>query len=106
MGFIKNIHDVWKLPTCKNVLIAGSLRNFGGIIISSFLPLFFGRNYPAYKSQYAVLNAMGMILCGLTASLGGGIIADKYEKKSYWTKAMLCISGCALSFPIIALGTL
>jgi len=49
---------------------------------------------------------MGMILCGLTASLGGGIIADKYEKKSYWTKAMLCISGCALSFPIIALGTL
>merc|ERR1712137_1484608 len=33
-------------------------------------------------------------------------IADKFEKKSYWTKALLCIQGCALSFPLIALGTL
>jgi len=105
-GFFKSMNDVFKLPTCRNVLIAGSLRNFGGIIISSFLPLFFGRNYAAYKSQYSVLNAAGMIICGLTASLGGGIIADKYEKKSYWTKAALCMSGCALSVPIIALGTL
>jgi MFS family permease len=49
-GFFKSMNDVFKLPTCRNVLIAGSLRNFGGIIISSFLPLFFGRNYAAYKS--------------------------------------------------------
>merc|ERR1719331_3659334 len=38
--------------------------------------------------------------------LCSGIIADKFEKKSYWTKSILCMSGCALSFPLIALGTL
>lgn len=50
VNFVKNIGVVWNLPTCRNVLIAGFLRNFGGIVVSSFLPLFFGRNYPAFKS--------------------------------------------------------
>lgn len=53
-----------------------------------------------------MLNALALSLGGLCASVGGGIIADKFEKKSYWTKAMICIQGCALSFPLIALGTL
>lgn len=53
-----------------------------------------------------MLNALLQSVCGLAASLGSGIIADKFEKKSYWTKALLCIQGCALSVPLIALGTL
>lgn len=105
-AFIKNIGVVFTLPTAKNVLMASSLRNFGGMIVSSFLPVFFGRNFPAFKAEYAMLNALALSACGLTASLGGGIIADKFEKKSYWTKAILCIQGCAISFPLIALGTL
>jgi len=76
------------------------------MIVSSFLPVFFGRNFPAFKAEYAMLNALALSGCGLTASIGGGIIADKFEKKSYWTKALLCIQGCAISFPLIALGTL
>lgn len=90
-AFVKNIGIVFTLPTAKNVLIASSLRNFGGMIVSSFLPVFFGRNFPAFKAEYAMLNALALSACGLTASLGGGIIADKFEKKSYWTKAILCI---------------
>lgn len=53
-----------------------------------------------------MLNALAQFVCGMTASLGGGILADKFEKKSYWTKALICMAGCALSFPLIALGTL
>ena len=105
-AFIKNIGVVFTLPCAKNVLIASSLRNFGGMIVSSFLPVFFGRNFPAFKAEYAMLNALALSACGLTASIGGGIIADKFEKRSYWTKAILCIQGCAISFPLIALGTL
>lgn len=90
-AFVKNIGVVFTLPTAKNVLIASSLRNFGGMIVSSFLPVFFGRNFPAFKAEYAMLNALALSGCGLTASIGGGIIADKFEKKSYWTKALLCI---------------
>lgn len=105
-AFCENIALVFSLPCARNTLIASSLRNFGGMIVSSFLPVFFGRNFPAFKAEYAMLNAAALSMCGLTASLAGGIIADKFEKKSYMTKAFLCIFGCAMSPFLIALGTL
>jgi len=105
-AFIDNVGVVFTLPTSRNVLIASSLRNFGGMIVSSFLPVFFGRNFPGYKAEYAYLNALALSVGGLVASLAGGIMADKLEKKSYMSKAMICISGCILSVPLIALGTL
>lgn len=105
-NFLDSLSLVFKLPCARNVLIASSLRNFGGMVVAVFLPVFFGKNYPAFKAQYAVLNAAAVSGCGLAASLAGGIMADKFEKKSYWAKALICMSGCALSFPLIALGTL
>ena len=71
-------------------MIASSLRNFGGMVITSYLAVFFGRNFPAFKAQYALLNAVGLAGCGLLSSLLAGVIADKFEKKSYMTKAILC----------------
>jgi nitrate/nitrite transporter NarK len=105
-AFFDDLSLVFKLDCAKNVLIASSLRNFGGMIVSSFLPVFFGKNFPAFKAEYAVLNAAALSICGLVASLAGGILADKLEKKSYMSKAWICISGCILSFPLIAIGTL
>lgn len=105
-AFIDNVGVVFTLPTARNVLVASSLRNFGGMIVSSFLPVFFGRNFPGFKAEYAYLNALALSVGGLVASLAGGIMADKFEKKSYLSKAMICISGCVLSVPLIALGTL
>ena len=49
---------------------------------------------------------MVLFVGGLAGSLVGGIMADKFEKKSYMSKAIICISGCILSFPLLALGTL
>lgn len=76
------------------------------MIVSSFLPVFFGKNFPAFKAEYALLNAAALSICGFVASLSGGILSDKFEKKSYWTKAAICMFGCAMSVPLIALGTL
>jgi MFS family permease len=106
VAFVKNIGVVFSLPCARNTLIASSLRNFGGMCVSSFLPVFFGKVFPAFKAEYALLNAAALSICGMAASLGGGIIADKFEKKSYLTKAWLCIFGCALSPLLIAIGTL
>jgi len=105
-AFFDNIGVVFQLPCAKNVLIASSLRNFGGMIVSSFLPVFFGKNFPAFKAEYALLNAAALSICGLVASLMGGILADKLEAKTKWAKAYICMTGCALSLPLIALGTL
>lgn len=105
-AFFENLAVVFKLPCARNVLMASSLRNFGGMIVSSFLPVFFGKNFPAYKAEYALLNAAALSICGLVASLAGGILADRLEKKTKWAKAAICMTGCALSLPLIALGTL
>lgn len=56
--FVDNLAYVFTLPTARNVFIASGLRNFGGIIVSSFIPIFFGRVYPAYKAEFALFNAL------------------------------------------------
>lgn len=76
----KCVSEVFSIPTARFVLIASSLRNFGGCIVASFLPVFFGRNYPQYKTEYALLNAVAVSVCGLVASVGGGLIADRFSK--------------------------
>ncbi len=106
MEFIKSSGYVFNLSCARNVLIATSLRNFGGMVIDAFLPVFFGRNFPEYKPEYAFLNAICISGVGLISCLFGGALADKYEKNSYLTKAYICIIGCALSVPFVAIGTL
>lgn len=44
--FCKNLVEVTKLPCTRNVLIAGFLRNFAGCIVTYYLPVFFGKNFP------------------------------------------------------------
>ena len=96
---------VFSLPTSKYILIASFLRNFGSMIAYSFLPIFFKHNFFSYYKEYSIINALVLSVGGFVGSLAGGIMADKFEKKSYMTKAIICISGCILSFPFIALGT-
>ena len=105
-SFFDSFGQVFKLPCARNVLIASGFRNFGGMIIAAFLPVFFGRNFPAFKSEYALLNAIALTTCGMAASLCGGIMADRLEKKSYMAKAWICLISCALSIPLMAVCTL
>lgn len=50
VGIVKNIVDVAKMPTSRNVLIAGFLRNFAGCIVTYYLPVFHGKNFPEFKT--------------------------------------------------------
>lgn len=94
------------MPTTRNVLIAGFLRNFAGCIITYYLPVFFGKNHPSFKSQYALVNAGILSICGLIASISSGLMADKFEKRSYWAKGAICCIGQSLAVPLICLVTL
>lgn len=49
VSFVKNISKVFELPCARNVLIAGFLRNFAGCIVTYYLPVFFGKNFPSFK---------------------------------------------------------
>lgn len=50
-----------------------------------------------------MINAAALVLCGFSSSLIGGIISDKFEKKSYMTKSNLIMTGHFLAVPLTAI---
>jgi sugar phosphate permease len=70
------------------------------------LPAFFQKVYPLYKTQYSLYTALIISICGFSSNLIGGLISDKYEKKSRMTKAIVSIVGSALAIPAVGLCTL
>lgn len=106
VAFFKNMGEVFKLPCTRSVLIGGFLRNFAGCIITYYLPVFFGKNYPEMKTTYSLVNAAILSIGGIVASLISGILADKLESKSYWSKGIICMVGQSLAVPFLCLATL
>lgn len=90
-------------PVCANIFAAGFVRTIGSTIVTAYTPVFFQRVFPGFKAKYAMLNAMALIGCGISSSLLGGIISDKFEKKSYMTKANIIMTGNVLSIPLVAM---
>ena len=71
------------------------------------MPKYFGTIYAPYKTEYSVGNAFVVSLCGLTSSLGGAYLADRWERNgTYMGKAYICILSALLGIPTIALCTL
>lgn len=75
----------------------------GGIIVTSYAPVYFVRFWPAYKSTYAFLNAISLTTLGLTSAILGGMISDKYEKKDYLIKSKILMFGNFMALPLIGL---
>ena len=90
-------------PVCRNVFYAGFLRTLGSMIVTCFVPVFFMKVFPTYKSQYAVINAAALTIFGFSSSLIGGILSDKFEKRSYLTKSRIIMGGHFLAVPLTAL---
>lgn len=94
--------EMCKNPICANIFAAGFVRSLGSTIVTAYTPVFFGRVFPDFKSTYAFLNAIALTTCGFSSSLLGGIISDKFEKKSYLTKSRLIMAGNVISIPLVA----
>ena len=62
-------------------IVASTLRFFGGFSIGFWSKTYFEGNFPDYIDQYSVLNALVVIIGGVTSSYMGGYISDKYEAK-------------------------
>lgn len=88
------------------VLLGAFIRNFGGSVNTYFLPVFFLKNYPQFKSQYSYVNSAILSCAGFVSGIVAGVLADALEKKSYRTKSYICMAGCVLAFPLIAMATL
>ena len=93
-------------PVCFNIFAAGFLRSLANVIVTHYLPVFFQKVFPLFKSEYSMINAFSLTLFGLSSSIIGGIISDKFEKKSLLTKSWICMAGSIVALPLIALATL
>lgn len=109
-GFFSNLKRTLTLvienPTSRYVTLAAIMRTFGGISVATYLPIYFLKVFPAYRNQYAVINAASLAIGGLISSLAGGIIADRFESKSLMTKSYVCIVSSLMAFPLTALSCL
>ncbi len=89
-------------PVCANIFAAGFVRSLGSAIVTAYAPVFFLKCFPGFKAKYAFLNAVALISCGISSSLLGGILSDKFEKKSYMTKSNIIMAGNVLAVPLVA----
>ena len=81
-------------------------RNAAGVILYAYLPVFFLSNFPNYRTQFSTLNAVTLSLVGFIASIFEGIISDRFERISFWTKPIINMTQMICAIPIIACGTL
>ena len=95
--------EVLTTPTTSYLTIAGSLRKFGDMAITCFIPIFFLKTYPGYVKEYAYLNALILSIVGFTSNIMGGFLGDKLESKSLMAKGWICILSSLLSIPAIAM---
>lgn len=56
-----------------------------------------------FKTQYGLYAALIISCCGFMSTVIGGILSDKFEKRSRMTKANICIAGSALAIPFLSL---
>ena len=67
-----------KNPTCRWMTFAGMCRNIDLYSIVYFMPVFFLRNYPEFKTVYCLYNGLIISIAGICATLVSGLISDKY----------------------------
>ena len=56
--------------------------------------------------MFGLIDAILASVLGFISTLAGGLLSDRYHKKSYWTKAIICILSGALAVPAMVLCTL
>jgi MFS family permease len=103
-----NFKDLIKNPVNRLVLAGTFFRNFAGSINTYYVPVFFLRNFPAYKTAFSTLQALNLSVFGMISGIVAGLLSDKFEtkNKNFMAKALIIILGCAIATPMLAVTTL
>ena len=93
---------MWTNPVVKWTTIGGMFRFFETFSHVYWMPSFIQQVYPAYKSQFGLYYAAIVAGGGFIATIMGGLISDKYEKKNRMTKALVCLVGGIIAMPALS----
>ena len=98
----ESLSEVWTNPVVKWTTIGGMFRFFETFSHVYWMPSFIQQVYPAYKSQFGLYYALIVAGGGFIATIMGGLISDKYEKKNRMTKALVCLVGGIIAIPALS----
>lgn len=70
---------------------------------SAFYPVFFLTKFPHYAKEFALLNALILVICAPISSVVSGYISDKYgQGKTSMVNSQIIIAGNLIAFPALA----
>lgn len=88
-----------KNPVTRFATLGTMFRFFGMFACDYFMPAFYLKNYPQFNNEFGIAIAVIVLFGGMTSSLLGGIMADKYSEKNPRAYANICILGSLLAWP-------
>jgi len=104
--FFGALTDLATHPVGRWAAAGASLRYFGIFACDYFLPMYFLRNFPAFRAEFAVFYSLIVLFGGFTSALVGGLICDKFGKGKPMTKAWVAIIGNLLAWPMFTAAVL
>ena len=98
---------VMRLRTFTLLLIAVSLRLFGGFTLSAFLPLAMhhahGTASDSFRASFGLWNSMALFTCAVASSIISGAIVDYYEPRTVRMRCIVPAIGAVLAIPFFVL---
>lgn len=71
-----------------------------------FLPGFMLMNYPLHRKEFGLLYAICVVTAGLSSSVSGGVLADKFGPKSPKAYSKICLLGSLIAWPFFVTAVL
>ncbi|CAM9500747.1 unnamed protein product [Phaeothamnion confervicola] len=86
------------------LVTAASVRYLGGVVMSSYMAIYFSRAFPDDNGRFAVLNAVAVCLCGSFSSYAGGAIAAAWAPRRPEALGLIPALGGALAcLPLVVM---
>lgn len=98
MVLFKGLSSLVANPCTRWLMIAGFFRFWQMSIMSFYVFTYF--NYFNREQAFGVINALVILVGGLSSSIIGGRISDTYEEVNYRTKAHVAATMSILAVPL------
>lgn len=95
----ESVKMVLSNKTVQLLFAASAVRFMAGFSIGIWAAPYFRAQFPDSAAEYAVINAFVVGVGGVTSSLLGGFLTDKFAPSDIRYKAWVPMAGCLLAVP-------
>lgn len=104
--FVFSLKEVITHPVGRWATFAAMFRYIGIFACDYFGPAFYLRYYPSYSGAFMRTFPLLVMSCGFFSGLFGGILSDKFGKKSHMARTLICVIGNAIACPLFIMAML